>query len=358
MRGLIRKLILESIGDSEGEELFYGKSFVEKIKDNVFSEVLPYERNEDLHYERVKYIEETLGFKLIGRGHFRHVFETGIPGILLKVATDSATSTKQRSDGTLGKVTATDTNLQEVARFNRWPEFFPKSYAYDKKGVWLLVERVNVIETETEFVKEILKRFISTGNFDKNVLNAILAYSYQEYQNILQYASPEESAGFDFSRFANDIEHIIMKDVAGPGGGSSKAFSDLDKKDMLFEILKHGIEKGESYEDAVSKEVDHNVRWVFDEIKIHWIGKNLRRITENDIDYNYFKFANSIIDNQMLPLIQQHAKAEYYSDLYTRNFFIMTQREKISLWDIRQENTGIDENGQFKIIDATNFEEP
>ena len=69
----------------------------------------------------------------------------------------------------------------------------------------------------------------------------------------------------------------------------------------------------------------------------------------------YFKFANSIVDNKMLPLVSQYAIGKYLSDRDSKEFFLMMQREKISLRDIREENTGLDSNGQFKIIDATTF---
>ena len=57
----------------------------------------------------------------------------------------------------------------------------------------------------------------------------------------------------------------------------------------------------------------------------------------------------------MLPLVKQYVMDKYFADKTSREFFLMMQREKVSIFDIREENTGLDENGQFKIIDATTF---
>ena len=233
MRNQIRKLILEAIGDSIGEQEFFGKEFIKKLQDNVFLDVLPIEADLSEYIMRLDYITDTLGLPLIGEGHFRHVFKTNNPDILLKVATDRAHPVGNRL------VTAIDANKQEIKRFNRYPKFFPKSYAYSKEGIWVLVEKVyKVYKTSDEFKEGLLKYFKPVGNIDKNIKDAIIAYSYQMYQNVLPHVSEEESAAFDFSKFINDIEFTIMKNIAGPGGGSGPAFYPNDKKDIFFDILR------------------------------------------------------------------------------------------------------------------------
>ncbi len=350
MRNKIRKLILEIIGNTPEEKKFFGEKFVKSLQDNVFLDVLPIVGNFSEYMLRLDYITNSLGLDLIGEGHFRHVFRTGNPDILLKVATDRAHPVGNRL------VTAIDANEQEIKRFNRYPKFFPKSYAYSKDGIWLLVEKVyKVYKNSDEFREGLLKYFKPVGEIDKNIKDAIIAYSYQVYQNVLPHVSEEESASFDFSKFINDIEFTIMENIAGPGGGSGPAFYVNDKKDIFFDILRLGTEDGEEYSTAVMQSIEGHIAWAFNEIKIHWIGKNLRNLKPDNPEYLYFKFANTVLDKGMKPLIVDYVANKFYEDKDTRDFFIMMQREKITIFDIREENTGETKEGQFKIIDATTF---
>jgi hypothetical protein len=326
------------------------------LQDTVFLDVLPIDGDQSEYIMRLDYITNSLGLNLIGQGHFRHVFETGNPDILLKVATDRWTPGP--NGGTLSAVQA---NLQEVGRFNRYPKFFPKSYAYDEDGVWILVERIHkVYATTDEFTKGIVKSFKPINDFDQNILNAILMYSYQMFQNLSPHVTEEELQAFSFEKYMNDVTNKIMNDVSGFGVYKDPAFPLHAKKDIFFDILRSGIEKGESYENVVESEVKEYVKWMFDELKIHWISAYLRSSTESDPEYGYFKFANSVLDKRMLPLIIRHVEASFFSDKKTRDFFLMMQREKISLFDLRHENTGETKPtkgnaGDFKIIDATRF---
>ena len=350
MRNQIRKLILETIGDAKEEYKLFGGKLVNGLRKDPRLNSIIKKGYGAMEFE--VYIENKYNMKMLGGGHFRIVFETENKDLIIKFATNGS----HTSALTGNKVTAIDANLQEVNRFNRYPLFFPKLYAHSPDGHWVLVDKVEIIETKDRFLKELLKFFESTGNIDSNIKDGIIVYAYQAYQQISQYASPEEMASFDFMQFANDINNKIMIDFSGTGTlGKNPAFYPSRKKDIFFDILRRGIEDGESYEEAVKKEVEPDVKHIFDEIKIHWIGSYLRRSTEKDPNYGYFKFANSIIDNKMLPLVKQYVIDKYFADRTSREFFLMMQREKIALNDIREENTGLDENGQFKIIDATTF---
>lgn len=350
MRNQIRKLILEAIGNSKEEAVFFGKDFVKKLKDSVFLDVLPIEGDWSEYMMRLDYIVNDLDLELVGDGFFRHVFKTGNPDILLKVATDRWTPVA--GSGTLSAVQA---NLQEVGRFNKYPQFFPKSYAYDKDGVWILVEKMHkVYETQYEFYEGFNKNFAPVRDFSKNITNAILAYSHQIYQHVSQQASQDELDAFDFQRFMSDVDHKINEDLSG-SGYKSEAFNDNAKKELFFDMIRSGIEKGVSYEEAISEEIKPRVEWIFNELKIHWVSAYLRQNTESDTDYGYFKFANTVLDKRIVPMVIQYVEDAFRSDKKSRDFFIMMQREKISLFDIRDDNTGETKDGQFKIIDATTF---
>ena len=348
MRNQIRKLILETIGDAKEEYKLFGSKLVNGLrKDPRLNSVIK-KGYGAMEFE--VYMENKYNMKMLGGGHFRIVFETENKDLIIKFATNGTAPASKP-----GKViTAVDANLQEVDRFNKYPRFFHKLYASSPAGHWVLVDKIEIIKTKNRFLDELLKFFTSTGNIDSNIKDGIIVYAYQAYQQISQYVSSEELASFDFMQFANDINNKIIIDFSGTGG-QNPAFYPTRKKDIFFDIIRRGIEGGESYEEAVKKEVEPDVKHMFDEIKIHWIGSYLRKSTEKDPDYGYFKFANSIIDNKMLPLVKQYVVEKYLSDRNSREFFLMMQREKISLFDIREENTGLDENGQFKIIDATTF---
>ena len=347
MRNQIRKIILETIGDAKEEYNFFGRQLVNGLrKDPRLNSVIK-KGYGAMEFE--VYVENNYNIKMLGSGHFRIVFETENRDLIIKFATNGTTP----SPKTGNIITAMDANLQEVDRFNKYPRFFPKLYAHSPEGYWVLVDRVEIIKTKSMFLDELLKFFSSTGNIDTNIKDGIIVYSYQAYQHVLQYASAEEIAAFDFMKFAKDIDNKIMAYL--PEAGIDRLFSPLTKKDLFFDILRHGIKDGESYEEAVKKETGIEVDRIFNEIKVRWIGSYLKQSTEQDQDYEYFKFANSIVDNKMLPLIKKYVVDKYLSDKDSRDFFLMMQREKIALNDIREENTGLDENGQFKIIDATTF---
>lgn len=348
MRNKIRKLILETIGDAKEEYEFFGSNLVNGLRQDPRLNRIIKKGYGAMEFE--VYMENKYNIKMLGSGHFRIVFETENKDLIIKFATNGSHTSSQSGK----KITAVDANLQEVNRFNRYPRFFPKLYAHSAEGHWVLVDKVKIIKTKDDFLNEFLKFFTSTGNIDSNIKDGIIVYAYQAYQQISQYVSAEELTSFDFMQFAKDINNKIMTYFAGMEGKNTALYSSR-KKDIFFDILQRGIEDGESYEEAVKKEVKSVVKHIFSKIKVHWIGAYLEQSTENDPDYKYFKFANSIVDNKMFPLIIQYVIGKYLSDRDSKEFFLMMQREKISLRDIREENTGLDENGQFKIIDATTF---
>jgi len=346
MRKHIRKLILEAIGDTKFEKKLFGEKFVKNLNDSVFLSVLPIEHDPGTYYMMMDYIENDLGMDLIGQGHFRHVFNTGNPEILLKVATDRTHSV----DGN-PPVSASDANMQEVQRFNRYPAFFPKSYAYNEDGVWVLVEKIHhVYKGSRDFLNGYLGYFTPAGEIDKNITDSILARTYEEYEKHMTSTTQNE---IDFESLASEIELRSMHDKHNTGI-SGPCISKIDKKNIFHDILKSG-QSGSEYEEAVLVYVGDTVSWIFDFLKIDWLGVSLKRSRQGSPEHDFFKTAYSLFTNDVKQKVVSDVIKTFYRSRVTREYFIMMQREKIDLFDIRPFNTGETASGQFKIIDATKF---
>jgi len=84
-----------------------------------------------------QWIDNNIGEKL-GSGYSRMVFEFG-DNKVIKFAYGSAMQDGKAS------------NLVEAKLFNQFPKLFPKAYAHDPDGAWVIVDKVDIIDTRDEF---------------------------------------------------------------------------------------------------------------------------------------------------------------------------------------------------------------
>lgn len=128
-------LILEQLSQQE-LDYFAGKDipqFKAMVKDpKVYAD---YSKPHDEISKQ--WIDNNIGEKL-GSGYSRMVFEFG-DNKVIKFAYGS-----EMQDGKAS-------NLVEAKLFNQFPKIFPKAYAHDPDGAWVIVEKVDIIDTVDEF---------------------------------------------------------------------------------------------------------------------------------------------------------------------------------------------------------------
>jgi len=341
MRNQIRKLILEAIGDSRGEKQFFGEDFIKKLNDNVFLEPLPVVSNLSEYYTRLNYILNDLNLNLIAQGHFRHVFETGNPDILLKVATDQMA----------GSLTAVDANLQEVNRFNRYPRFFPKSYAYDEDGVWILVEKAKtVIKNDDDFKSAIESSFECFRNLDAIVKMMIEYYANYALGILANDPNIQNFDKFDHKKFLQEIKSAF--------DGTHPRFSrpTIDKSVIVW------IFKGVLSENAIDKRsVKHSIEYKL-RIVVGNVISELRRFAfdpdEGNLSYAeeaHKRISRAAVDSRMINPIVEWLVLHFLRDRVFISFVNMIKDENITPWDIRTTNVGTNSNGELIVIDASTF---
>ena len=180
------QLIQESISQQE-MDYFAGKD-IPQFK-NMVDDPRVYADYSKPHDEVSKqWISNNIGEKL-GSGYSRMVFEFG-DNKVIKFAYGSA-----MQDGK-------DSNLVEAKLFNQFPKIFPKAYAHDPDGAWIIVEKVNIIDTIDEFYAvlpiqfpvledtlNVLRQGAPRPDEDLNpyflwlVLSKVLSYDFEMFQN-------------------------------------------------------------------------------------------------------------------------------------------------------------------------------
>ena len=324
MRNIIKKLILEEIGDTKEEYRLFGENLVNGLrKDDKFK--TPFSSQRDLD-ERSDYFESKYNLKKIGRGFFRVVYQTENPEIVLKFAT---TNKSQIVRG--GKITsAMECNLQEVKRFNRYPEFFPKSFAYDPEGKWLLVEKVeNIVTNNKELNSAILSNFSSFKLLKEETINQIRNYIGLMYKGLATKNLEDQY----------ELYYKIRKEV-----------DSFFNEDMTLNYFYNFLKKSESdieYEKALFDIIHWTIKWCCDEIVFY---SHIIKDADDDI-------TKKIVRSLKNPIVKQNIANKSFNhlsrDRKLKRFYNMIKWEKIPIREIRKENIGIDSNGNIKIIDAT-----
>ena len=128
-------LILEQLSQQE-LDYFAGKD-IPQFKSMVNNPSIYADYSKPHDEVSKQWISNNIGEKL-GSGYSRMVFEFG-DNKVIKFAYGSA-----MQDGK-------DSNLVEAKLFNQFPKIFPKAYAHDPDGAWIIVEKVNIIDTIDEF---------------------------------------------------------------------------------------------------------------------------------------------------------------------------------------------------------------
>tara|TARA_B100001094_G_scaffold181418_1_gene175798 strand:+ start:1971 stop:2849 length:879 start_codon:yes stop_codon:yes gene_type:complete len=119
------KLILEELSSSEEE--FYGSDFSQMTKGGE-----AFKDHSSDYDPQFKWIENNIG-KRIGKGRSRVVFELSNK-MIVKIAYGDYEEDGKQSNFIEGKL------------FNKHPKVFPRVYALDPDGKWMICDRVEVVE--------------------------------------------------------------------------------------------------------------------------------------------------------------------------------------------------------------------
>lgn len=104
------------------------------------------------------WIEKHIG-KQIGQGAFRKVYQFG-KNRVMKIPYASV-------DQKLGQAV----NVAEGLLFNQYPNLFPKAFAYDEKGRWLICEEVYVLKDKETFLRNLFEYFPALDRIYRILLN-------------------------------------------------------------------------------------------------------------------------------------------------------------------------------------------
>ena len=128
-------LILEELSQQE-LDYFAGKD-IPQFKNMVNDASIYNDPTSYLEDINAQWIDNNIGEKL-GAGYSRKVFEFG-DNKVIKFAYGTAIDDGRQS------------NLVEAKLFNQFPKIFPKAYAHHPNGNWVIVDKVDIIDTRDEF---------------------------------------------------------------------------------------------------------------------------------------------------------------------------------------------------------------
>ena len=133
-------------------------------------------------------------------------------------------------------------NMLEIELFNKYPDYFPKVYISDKEkqGIprWLVIEKVKVIEWQTEFIQQLVRSFKS------------IPKSYNLMNNLIAEYLPSTSA--DFPPSYNGGREIDAEQWAY----TSWIAVGYNEPERLKDILKDLPVWDEKYGDVLKRDVD------------------------------------------------------------------------------------------------------
>tara|TARA_B100000287_G_C20637472_1_gene782218 strand:+ start:302 stop:1150 length:849 start_codon:yes stop_codon:yes gene_type:complete len=154
-RKQLKNMIRENLRDMEGA--FFGPS-ISFLLDNP--DVLLSVNN------KRGWLRKNIG-NILGAGHSREVYEISDHlGLVLKVAIAGYYS---KNPGGI-HVDGIRSNSLEAKYFNLYPDFFPKTYVYDKNFTWIVIERLHVITSEQELSDMLNLNFEVFANIEEVLL--------------------------------------------------------------------------------------------------------------------------------------------------------------------------------------------
>ena len=168
---------------SKEEEKFFGdeiKALVDNPDELYYVKTVkprnPYVDLEERQFLNRRWIEENVG-KYMGGGSFRDAYQIkSHPDKILKIS--NRYLQHEPLDGQEYSTVAEETNALEIEMFNKYPGYFPKVYISDKEkqGIprWLVIEKVKVIEWQTEFIRQLVRSFKSIPK-SYNLINDLIA---------------------------------------------------------------------------------------------------------------------------------------------------------------------------------------
>ena len=331
VRKQIRNLIIEAIGDAKQEYALFGEELVEGLRSDP-------ELNKAINSPEdfKEYMKRKYGLDRIGKGHFRQVYNTKNKDLIIKFA-----SSQVWNDSLFEKtITAMDANLQEVQRFNRYPDFFPKVYASHPQGFWVIMEKAKHVPQNVYEMLEIINKTFPVfkkieQDIPKIIKNIVLDSAKEErehLENILDLALEETNNG----NWDKVHAYSLFKDIIEE--------NEKDKNSNLKEVIEFCI--GQRLIRITQKIKDNCMKILPDSYTRNY-DKN---ITSYLLLINFFDIS-FILKKLVKPLL-----LEFLRDRNFIGFCNMLINEKINTFDIAPRNVGKNEKGKLILIDATAFE--
>jgi len=232
---------------SKEEEKFFGdeiKALVDNPDELYYVKNVkprnPYVDLEERQFLNRRWIEENVG-KYLGGGSFRDAYQIkSHPDKILKIS--NRYLQHDPLDGQEYTTIAEETNMLEIEMFNKYPGYFPKVYISDKEkqGIprWLVIEKVEVIEYQSEFIRQLVRSFKSIPK-SYNLINDLIAEYF-----------PSTSA--DFPSSYNTGREIDAEQWAY----TSWIAVGYNEPERLKDILKDLPVWDEKYGDVLKRDVD------------------------------------------------------------------------------------------------------
>ena len=348
MRNKIRKLIIEVIGDIEEEYKYFGSDLVTGLRnDPIFKNPI----NKGIESDKFKeYVANKYNLLYLGMGHFRIVFEIPGSGMIIKFATKGVSSFLA-DEG----ISSQDANLQEVKRFNKYPEFFPKLYAHDENGIWVIIEKANsVITSKIDFSNAILNTFPSFRYISPNT-KVLITY----HLNIKKNLDKDIWGDFDYNMFLSLIETAF--------DGTHEKISFLKpylKNNSLIsnepelippKIFKKILLSNEMNDETLKKIIAPEIRTIIR--NTFTCLHDLLHYDKNKASENYYKIGEDVIRRLHFyeeDFVEMHTM-NILSDRHFIGFLNMLKTEKVGEFDIQPHNVGTNEEGKLIVLDATSF---
>jgi hypothetical protein len=232
---------------SKEEEKFFGdeiKALVDNPDELYYVKNVkprnPYVDLEEKQFLNRRWIEENVG-KYLGGGSFRDAYQIkSHPDKILKIS--NRYLQHDPLDGQEYTTIAEETNMLEIEMFNKYPGYFPKVYISDKEkqGIprWLVIEKVEVIEYQSEFIRQLVRSFKS------------IPKSYNLMNNLIAEYLPSTSA--DFPPASGTGREIDAEQWAY----TSWIAVGYNEPERLKDILKDLPVWDEKYGDVLKRDVD------------------------------------------------------------------------------------------------------
>ena len=255
---------------SKEEEKFFGdeiKALVDNPDELYYVKTVksrnPYDDPQERQYLNRRWLEQNVG-KYLGGGSFRDAYKIkSHPDKILKISNRYLQN--EPLDGQEYSTVAEETNLLEIEMFNKYPDYFPKVYLSDKEkqGIprWLVIEKVEVIEYNSEFIRQLRRSFKSISK-SYDLVNKLIA---EFFPSTTKDFPPALGTGRDI-----DPEEYAYKSWLAVG------FND---KDRLKDILKDLPVWDEKYGDVINRSVD---RVIDEEVLLDEVVEKAWKILTSD----------------------------------------------------------------------------